>query len=48
MPKAETTEAGMAMPAMNVERHERMKASTTREARMEPRIKCRLISCSAA
>ncbi len=47
-PKAEITEVGMATAAMNVERQERMKASTTSEARIEPRIRCRLISCRAA
>ncbi len=34
MPNAEMTEVGMATAAMNVERHERMNASTTSEARM--------------
>ena len=48
IPKAEMTEVGMATAAMNVERHERMKASTTSEARMEPSTRCRLISWSAA
>ncbi len=48
IPNAEMTEVGMATPAMNVERHDRMKASTTSEARMEPSTRCRLISCSAA
>src|SRR5215470_14876529 len=43
MPKAETTEVGMATAAMNVERQERMKARTTREARIEPSTRCRLI-----
>ncbi len=48
MPKVAMTEAGMATPAMMVERHERMKSSTTRQARMLPRTRCILISCSAA
>jgi hypothetical protein len=48
IPKAETTEVGMATAAMKVDRQERMKASTTSEARMEPSTRCRLISCSAA
>ena len=47
MAKAAMTEAGMAIPAMIVERHERMKASTTSEARIEPSTRCRLISWSA-
>jgi hypothetical protein len=37
----------MATPAITVERHDRMNAITTRHARMLPRIRCRLISCSA-
>ena len=48
IPKAEITDAGMATAAMNVERHDRMKASTTSEARMEPSTRCVLISCRAA
>ncbi len=48
MPKVEITEAGIATAAMIVERQLRMKASTTMQARKLPRIKCRLISCSAA
>src|SRR3712207_7677274 len=37
MAKVETTDAGMATAAIRVERHERMKSSTTSEARMLPR-----------
>ena len=48
MPKVAITEVGMAMPAMIVERHERMNSSTTRQARMLPRTRWILISCSAA
>ena len=48
MPKVEITDAGMATPAMIVERQLRMKASTTRQARMLPSTRCTLISCSAA
>ncbi len=48
MPKVEMTEAGIATAAMMVERQLRMKANTTMQARMLPRIKCTLISCSAA
>ena len=48
MPKVAITEAGMATPAMSVERQLRMKASTTRQARMLPRTRWTLISCSAA
>ncbi len=48
MPKVAITEAGMATAAMRVERQLRMKASTTRQARMLPRTRCTLISCSAA
>ena len=48
MPKVAITEVGMAMPAMMVERHERMNSSTTRQARMLPRTRWILISCSAA
>ena len=47
-PKAAMVEAGMATAAMRVERQERMKASTTSEARIEPSTRWRLISCSAA
>ena len=47
IPKAEMTEHGMATAAMMVERMLRMKASTTREARMLPSTRCRLISCRA-
>ena len=35
-PKAAMTEAGIAMPAMMVDRQLRMNASTTRHARIEP------------
>ena len=48
MPKVEITDVGIATAAMMVERQLRMKAKTTMQARMLPRIKCRLISCSAA
>ena len=48
MPNAEMTEQGMATAAIAVERHERMKTSTTRLARMLPSTKCCLISCSAS
>ena len=48
MPNVEITDAGIATAAIIVERQLRMNASTTRQARMLPRIRCRLISCSAA
>ena len=48
MPKVAMTEAGMATPAMTVARQLRMNSSTTRQARMLPRIRWMLISCSAA
>ncbi len=48
MPKVATTEQGMATAAITVERQLRMKANTTSEAKMLPRIRCRLISCNAA
>ena len=48
MPNVAMTEAGMATAAITVERQLRMKANTTSEARMLPRIRWRLISCSAA
>ena len=48
MPKAETTEEGMATAAMMVDCQLRMKASTTSDARIEPSTRCTLISCSAA
>ena len=48
IPKVEMTEAGMATPAMRVERQERMKKSTTRDAKMLPRTRCVVISWSAA
>ena len=48
MPKVETTEAGMATAAMRVERQLFMKARTTSEARMLPRMRWSLISWSAA
>ena len=44
IPNVEMTEHGIATAAMNVDRHERMKSSTTRLARMLPRIRCRVIS----
>ncbi len=46
--KVETTDAGMATAAMSVERHERMKSSTTKLARMLPRTRWTVISWSAA
>ena len=48
MPNVATTEVGIAMPAMIVARQLRMKASTTKHARMLPRIKWVLISWSAS
>ncbi len=48
MPNVAMTEVGMATPAMTVARHERMKRSTTRHARMLPRTRCVSISWSAA
>jgi hypothetical protein len=48
MPKAEMTEVGMATAAMMVDCQLRMNASTTSEARIEPRIRWSLISRSAA
>ncbi len=47
-PKVETTDAGMATAAMTVARQSRMKAKTTRHARMLPSTRCTLISCSDA
>ena len=44
----ETTEAGMATAAIAVEAQLRMKARTTRDARMAPRTRWTLISWSAA
>ena len=46
-PKAAMTEAGIAMPAMMVERQLRMNARTTRHARIEPSTRWTLISCRA-
>ncbi len=48
MPKVAITDVGMATAAMTVARQLRMKANTTRQARMLPRIRWTLISCSAA
>ena len=48
MAKLATTEAGMDTAAMTVDRQLRIKANTTRQARMLPRMRCRSISCSAA
>ena len=42
------SEVGMATAAISVDRHERMKSSTTALARMLPTIKCFWISSSAA
>jgi hypothetical protein len=47
MPNVAITEVGIATPAINVERQERMNANTTRHASTLPSTKCRLISCSA-
>ena len=47
IPKVEITDAGMATAAITVDRQLRMKARTTREARMLPRIRWMLISCRA-
>ena len=48
MPNVAMTDAGMATAAMIVDRQLRMNSSTTRQARMLPRTRCMLISCSAA
>ena len=48
MPNVAMTEVGMATAAMTVARQLRMNSSTTRQARMLPRTRCRLISCSAS
>ena len=48
MPKVEITEDGIATAAISIERQLRMNQRTTREARMLPRTRCTLISCSAA
>ena len=48
MPKVEITEQGIATAAIKVERQERMKTSTTKLARMLPRMRCFWISCRAA
>jgi len=42
------TEAGMATAAISVEAQLRMKARTTSDARIAPRTRWTLISCSAA
>ena len=47
MANVEISDAGIATAAIIVERHERMKRSTTRLARMLPRIRCVWISCRA-
>ena len=47
MPNVEMTDAGMAMPAMIVDRQLRMNSITTRHARMLPSTRWVLISCSA-
>ena len=44
MPNAEITDAGMATAAMTVDRQLRMNAITTRDARMLPNTRWRLIS----
>ena len=46
-PKVAMTEAGMATPAMTVDRQLRMNPITTRQARMLPSTRWVLISCSA-
>ena len=48
MPKVAITEVGIATAAITVERQLRMKANTTSEAKMLPRIRWRLISWRAA
>ncbi len=48
MPNVERTEAGMATALITVERQLRMKANTTKVARILPKIRCTLISRSAA
>ena len=42
------TEAGIATAAIIIARQFRMKAKTTRHARMLPSTRCTLISCSAS
>ncbi len=48
IPKVAMTEVGIATAAITVERQLRMKANTTSEAKMLPRIRCSLISWRAA
>ncbi len=48
MANVATSDVGMATAAINVERHDRMKSSTTALARMLPTIRCFWISCNAA
>ena len=44
----DTTDAGIAIAAISVERHDRINAITTRLARIAPITRCDSISCSAA
>ena len=48
MPNEAITEVGMATAAMTIARQLRMNSSTTRQARMLPRMRWLLISCSAS
>ena len=48
MANVATSDVGMAIAAINVDRHDRMKSSTTPLARMLPTIRCFWISSSAA
>jgi len=47
-PNVEITDVGIATAAITVERQLRMNTNTTKVARMLPKIRCTLISCSAA
>ena len=48
IPKDAITEVGMATAAMTIARQLRMKTSTTRQARMLPKMRWTLISCNAS
>src|SRR4051812_2674619 len=48
MPNVATTDTGMAIAAITVARQFRMNAITTSDANTDPKIRCVLISCSAA
>ena len=48
MANVATSDVGMATAAINVERHDRMKNSTTVLAKMLPTMRCFWISCNAA